>query len=429
MSRGEGPPGSIAKCPTHSISRNLRRRTMALVPTGSAVDMLILHYTGMDSAERRSTGCAIRALRSPPTTSSSRTGGSLSSSRKDERAWHAGKSFWAGETDINSRSIGIEIANPGHEFGYRRFPEAADRGADRCSAAISSRATRFRPSACSPIPTWRRCARKIRASCFPWQRLHAGGDRPLGAAGADRAMGRCSSGATAARRSPRSRRDSAHYGYGLARNGQFDDETEAVVARLPAPFPARAGRRRRRPLDDRDARPADRRASCAGLTGRARQCLSPPRQLAGRPLRQGSKGRRGGKSGLHGNTVPGNARRGRPQGKCHRKQTARLGSSCCSGVARVKGWGKSPPRARQRDRHGKPHREQDRIGMARGFSSRPVSGPAIRVGCVRRPATDVPEEWPSRGGNAAIQNPAYRPAGTFTPRARRGRLRWRGSRF
>ena len=50
----------------------------------------------------------------------------------------------------------------------------------------------------------------------------------------------------------------------------------------------------------------------------------------------------GGKSGLHGNTVPGNARRGRPQGKCHRKQTARLGR------VRVKGCGKSAPRRRQR---------------------------------------------------------------------------------
>ena len=39
----------------------------------------------------------------------------------DKRAWHAGKSFWAGETDINSASIGVEIVNPGHEFGYEEF--------------------------------------------------------------------------------------------------------------------------------------------------------------------------------------------------------------------------------------------------------------------------------------------------------------------
>ncbi len=39
-----------------------------------------------------------------------------------QRAWHAGASHWAGETDINSASIGIEIQNPGHEHGYPDFP-------------------------------------------------------------------------------------------------------------------------------------------------------------------------------------------------------------------------------------------------------------------------------------------------------------------
>ena len=69
----------------------------------------------------------------------------------------------------------------------------------------------------------------------------------------------------------------------------------------------------------------------------------------------------GGKSGLHGNTVPVNDRRGRPQGQCHRKQTAR---SPQGHQARVKRCGKSAPRPRQRGRQGKPHREQGRIGGA-----------------------------------------------------------------
>jgi hypothetical protein len=123
-------------------------------------------------------------------------------------------------------------------------------------------------------------------------------------------------------------------------------------------------------------------------------------QSAGRPLRQGSKGRRGGKSGLHGRTVPDNVRRGRPQGKCHRNETA------CpprGGPARVKRCGKSAPRCRQRERHGKPHREQNRIGVARVLAkARPgLSGPATRVGCLTRRATGVAEEWPSRAGQPA----------------------------
>jgi hypothetical protein len=71
----------------------------------------------------------------------------------------------------------------------------------------------------------------------------------------------------------------------------------------------------------------------------------------------------GGKSGLHGSTVPDNVRRGRPQGKCHRKQTAGPKPQGFRQV-RVKGCGKSAPRDRQRKRHGKPHREQDQIGAA-----------------------------------------------------------------
>ena len=110
-------------------------------------------------------------------------------------------------------------------------------------------------------------------------------------------------------------------------------------------------------------------------------------------------GRGGGKSGLHGNTVPGNTRRGRPQGKCHRKQTAGSG---LGPPARVKGCGKSAPRPRQRGRQGKPHREQDQVGTARRGLVR--QGPrnrqagfraAVRVGRARRPVTGVPDEWPS----------------------------------
>jgi N-acetylmuramoyl-L-alanine amidase len=42
---------------------------------------------------------------------------------EDRRAWHAGRSYWRGLNDVNSAAIGIELANPGHEWGYRPFPE------------------------------------------------------------------------------------------------------------------------------------------------------------------------------------------------------------------------------------------------------------------------------------------------------------------
>ncbi len=70
-----------------------------------------------------------------------------------------------------------------------------------------------------------------------------------------------------------------------------------------------------------------------------------------------------------------------------------------AGPARVKGCGKSAPRRRQRRRHGKPRREQNRIGAMRGAARRlrgQSAGLVARVGCLRRPATGVPEEWPSR---------------------------------
>ncbi len=89
------------------------------------------------------------------------------------------------------------------------------------------------------------------------------------------------------------------------------------------------------------------------------------RQSAGRPPFEN-----GGKSGLHTDTAPDNVRRGRPQGKRHRKQTAgSLAARPSSGKARVKGCGKSAPRGRQRQRHGKPRREQNRIGATRGATS------------------------------------------------------------
>lgn len=89
---------------------------------GRAVDMLLLHYTGMTSADA---ACAL--LCSPESGVSchylvDEDGTITQMVSEDARAWHAGVSSWQGETDTNSRSIGIEIQNPGHQLGYRDFP-------------------------------------------------------------------------------------------------------------------------------------------------------------------------------------------------------------------------------------------------------------------------------------------------------------------
>ena len=87
------------------------------------VTMLVLHYTGMPTCAE-----AVERLTNAEAKVSSHylvaeDGQIMRLVDESKRAWHAGKSWWRGVTDINSASVGIEICNPGHEFGYRPFPE------------------------------------------------------------------------------------------------------------------------------------------------------------------------------------------------------------------------------------------------------------------------------------------------------------------
>jgi N-acetylmuramoyl-L-alanine amidase len=88
----------------------------------ASVSMLVLHYTGMQDA-----AAAIARLSDPAAKVSAHyliaeDGQIVKMVDESKRAWHAGRSYWRGATDINSISIGIEIVNPGHEWGYRPFP-------------------------------------------------------------------------------------------------------------------------------------------------------------------------------------------------------------------------------------------------------------------------------------------------------------------
>lgn len=87
-------------------------------------DMLLLHYTGMPTGD-----AALTRLCDPESKVSAHylveeDGRIFALVPEERRAWHAGVSFWRGSTDINGLSIGIEVVNPGHEFGYRPFPGA-----------------------------------------------------------------------------------------------------------------------------------------------------------------------------------------------------------------------------------------------------------------------------------------------------------------
>lgn len=91
---------------------------------GATIDMLVLHYTGMPSGADALARLADRDARVSAHYLIEEDGRVFRLVPETRRAWHAGIAYWRGVRDINSRSIGVELVNPGHEFGYRDFPEA-----------------------------------------------------------------------------------------------------------------------------------------------------------------------------------------------------------------------------------------------------------------------------------------------------------------
>jgi N-acetylmuramoyl-L-alanine amidase len=197
-------------------------------------DVLLLHYTGMTS-----TADAIERLRDPAAKVSSHyvveeNGHVLQLVPEARRAWHAGLSSWEGESDINSRSIGIEIANPGHSYGYPDFPEPQIAAVIALCRDVVARhqIRRDRVLAHSDVAPQRK---PDPGEKFPWARLHQAGVgawvaptpvRPGGALGAG------DSGPAVAEVQAALRR----YGYGIETTGVYDEITEAVVTAFQRHF-------------------------------------------------------------------------------------------------------------------------------------------------------------------------------------------------
>jgi N-acetylmuramoyl-L-alanine amidase len=218
-------------------------------PDGQRVDILLLHYTDMASA-----GAALARLADPAARVSAHycvdeDGTVYRLVREERRAWHAGASYWAGARDINARSIGIELVNPGHSCGYRPFPDAQMQALEVLAKGILVR---------HRIPSHRvlgHCdvapGRKIDpGELFDWRRLARAGigrwPEPLGFP----EPGAARTAADIAEVQSRL----ARFGYGVAVTGVLDQATTEALSAFqrhfrPARFDGRADGETRRLLD------------------------------------------------------------------------------------------------------------------------------------------------------------------------------------
>ncbi|RZJ89232.1 MAG: N-acetylmuramoyl-L-alanine amidase [Brevundimonas sp.] len=137
-------------------------------------DAIVLHYTGMQTGE-----AALARLCDPEAKVSAHylveeDGRIFRLVDEAARAWHAGRGVWQGDTDLNAASIGIEIVNPGHAFGYRHFPEAQVAAVIALVADIRSRWTiaDTRIIAHSDLAPSRK---EDPGELFPWKRLAEAG--------------------------------------------------------------------------------------------------------------------------------------------------------------------------------------------------------------------------------------------------------------
>jgi N-acetylmuramoyl-L-alanine amidase len=86
------------------------------------IDMLVIHYTGMVDAQSALERLGDSIAKVSAHYCIDEDGKIYQLVDEEKRAWHAGVSYWRGESDVNSRSLGIELVNPGHDHGYKAFP-------------------------------------------------------------------------------------------------------------------------------------------------------------------------------------------------------------------------------------------------------------------------------------------------------------------
>ena len=196
-------------------------------------DILIMHYTGMQTCEAAVTRLTDPASRVSSHYTVDEDGTIYAHVGEELRAWHAGASHWRGATDVNSRSVGIEIVNPGHEWGYRAFPEAQIAAVLELGQGIVARhrIPKRNVIAHSDIAPDRKTDP---GELFPWKQLADEGlglwvnAKPKQAA----ALKRGDEGAPVAVLQAAL----ANYGYGIDVTGAFDERTAVVVSAFQRHF-------------------------------------------------------------------------------------------------------------------------------------------------------------------------------------------------
>jgi N-acetylmuramoyl-L-alanine amidase len=161
--------GSVRRPVRLRASTNFNRR-----PAGQTINTLIIHYTGMMTA-----AAALDRLCDPTAEVSAHylideNGVAWQLVAEEQRAWHAGVSIWRGERDINGCSIGVELAHPGHEFGYRPFPaRQIDSLVDLCQGLLTRHPiTAARVLGHSDVAPGRK---QDPGEAFPWRQLAEAG--------------------------------------------------------------------------------------------------------------------------------------------------------------------------------------------------------------------------------------------------------------